>query len=397
MATTTNYGWTTPDDTDLVKDGAAAIRTLGSSIDTTLKAQIDAQIPDSIVDAKGDLISATADNTPARLASSGVNGNVLTVDTSTATGLKWATPAGISWNQRLTQSTDRINTIAYNGTNLYVAAGGSGVLFTSPDGVTWTSRTSGFGAQNIYKVIFANSLWVIVGGNGLISTSTDGITWTARTANMSTNDIWDVAYDNSIFVAVGGGGGTTNTGGITYSTDGITWTRKSQSLTVGTIYYTVVWNGTNWVVGATNSTNNCLSASTPSGTWTAAASGSAQTILQIFWDGTRHYYTTNTGASCEWWYSTSTTLTSSVDLNLSAAPIGTGKPYFYSSGSIYGAGTAIISFTMATGLPTNQTVVGLSPAGSISSTGLRNGSNAIWYGSAGYIVADDLGRLWTSF
>jgi hypothetical protein len=38
MATTTNYGWTTPDDTDLVKDGAAAIRTLGSSVDTTTKA-----------------------------------------------------------------------------------------------------------------------------------------------------------------------------------------------------------------------------------------------------------------------------------------------------------------------------------------------------------------------
>jgi hypothetical protein len=38
MATTTNYGWETPDDTDLVKDGASAIRTLGSSIDTTTKA-----------------------------------------------------------------------------------------------------------------------------------------------------------------------------------------------------------------------------------------------------------------------------------------------------------------------------------------------------------------------
>jgi hypothetical protein len=35
MATTTNYGWETPDDTDLVKDGAAAMRTLGQSIDTT--------------------------------------------------------------------------------------------------------------------------------------------------------------------------------------------------------------------------------------------------------------------------------------------------------------------------------------------------------------------------
>jgi hypothetical protein len=36
MATTTNFGWETPDDTDFVKDGAAAIRTLGSSIDTSL-------------------------------------------------------------------------------------------------------------------------------------------------------------------------------------------------------------------------------------------------------------------------------------------------------------------------------------------------------------------------
>lgn len=35
MATTTNFNWETPDDTDLVKDGAASIRTLGSSIDTS--------------------------------------------------------------------------------------------------------------------------------------------------------------------------------------------------------------------------------------------------------------------------------------------------------------------------------------------------------------------------
>lgn len=36
MATTTNYAWETPDDSDLVKDGAAAIRTLGSEIDSTV-------------------------------------------------------------------------------------------------------------------------------------------------------------------------------------------------------------------------------------------------------------------------------------------------------------------------------------------------------------------------
>ena len=36
MANTTNYNWSTPDNTGLVKDGAANIRTLGSSVDTTL-------------------------------------------------------------------------------------------------------------------------------------------------------------------------------------------------------------------------------------------------------------------------------------------------------------------------------------------------------------------------
>jgi hypothetical protein len=36
MATTTNNGWATPDDTSLVKDGASAIRTLGSAIDTSV-------------------------------------------------------------------------------------------------------------------------------------------------------------------------------------------------------------------------------------------------------------------------------------------------------------------------------------------------------------------------
>jgi hypothetical protein len=78
MATTTNYGWTTPDNTALVKDGASAIRTLGSSIDTTLKAQIDAQIPDTLLTTTGDVIYASAANTPARLGI-GTTGQVLQV------------------------------------------------------------------------------------------------------------------------------------------------------------------------------------------------------------------------------------------------------------------------------------------------------------------------------
>jgi hypothetical protein len=95
MATTTNYGWTTPDDTALVKDGASAIRTLGTSIDTTTYNNSLLPIAKTIVDAKGDIIAATAADTPARLAV-GANDTVLTADSTQATGIKWATPSTAS-------------------------------------------------------------------------------------------------------------------------------------------------------------------------------------------------------------------------------------------------------------------------------------------------------------
>jgi hypothetical protein len=84
MANTTNYNWETPDDTDLVKDGAAAIRTLGSSIDTTTK-NLNPQTTTGALAYR----SATANvNTALPI---GSTGQVLTV----AAGVpSWATPTG---------------------------------------------------------------------------------------------------------------------------------------------------------------------------------------------------------------------------------------------------------------------------------------------------------------
>ena len=56
---------------------------------TTGVATADGAIPKSLVTAKGDVVTATASATPARLAV-GTNGQVLTVDSTTGTGLKWA-------------------------------------------------------------------------------------------------------------------------------------------------------------------------------------------------------------------------------------------------------------------------------------------------------------------
>jgi hypothetical protein len=36
MATSPNFGWPEPDDSDFVKDGALAIRDLGNAIDSTV-------------------------------------------------------------------------------------------------------------------------------------------------------------------------------------------------------------------------------------------------------------------------------------------------------------------------------------------------------------------------
>lgn len=118
MSTTTpNFNFPVPQSTDLVKDGATAIAALGTAIDTDfvdLKggttgqvlskasntdldfswvAQDDSNaIQNTIVDAKGDLIAASAADTPARLAV-GANGEMLVADSTAATGLDWKTAA----------------------------------------------------------------------------------------------------------------------------------------------------------------------------------------------------------------------------------------------------------------------------------------------------------------
>jgi hypothetical protein len=113
MATTTpNFGWAVPTSTDLVKDGAVAIETLGDAIDASLldlkggtTNQVLAKNSNTDMDFKwvsdatgmtnpmtttGDTIYSSSGSTPARLGI-GSTGQVLTVAGGVPT---WATPAG---------------------------------------------------------------------------------------------------------------------------------------------------------------------------------------------------------------------------------------------------------------------------------------------------------------
>jgi hypothetical protein len=134
MATSPLFGWEEPDDVDLVKDGAAAIRTLGNAIDTSMgdllggtTGQVlsknsntnmdftwvtsdDANaIQNAIVDAKGDLITATAADTPARLAV-GANNLFLQAASGESTGLKWG-GTWAAWTPVVTQ----VGTVTQSG------------------------------------------------------------------------------------------------------------------------------------------------------------------------------------------------------------------------------------------------------------------------------------------
>jgi hypothetical protein len=145
MATTTNYGWTTPDDTDLVKDGASAIRSLGTSVDTTTK-----NLNPSTTLGDIEYRSSTA-NTNTRLGI-GSTGNVLTVSGGVPV---WSAPAGGGKVLQVLQATysteTAIATTTYTDTGLSLSitpsSATSKVLVFVNQQCYFTGTTRGISAQ----------------------------------------------------------------------------------------------------------------------------------------------------------------------------------------------------------------------------------------------------------
>ncbi len=211
MATTTNYGWETPDDTDLVKDGAAAIRTLGSSVDTTTKNLN----PETTL---GDLAyrSATS-NVNTRLAI-GSAGQVLTV----ASGVpSWATPSG---------DIDGITT----GTDSGLSGGATSGTVTLRLKLEFDAETG-----TTYTLVAANLNQLVTLNNA------SGITLTVPPSVFSAGDVINIAQIGAGQVTLSQGAGVTiNSTGATatapklrtrYSAASIICTASNTFLVVGDI------------------------------------------------------------------------------------------------------------------------------------------------------------------
>jgi hypothetical protein len=162
---TTPFGWQMPTATDLVTDLPADFEVFGQAVATSMadllggtSGQVLAKnsntdmdfvwvtsddanaIQNAIVDAKGDLIAASAADTPARLAV-GNNGETLMADSSTATGLR------------------------YQGS---IAAGRNFVINGGMD--VWQRGTSGFGTST---GTYTADRWVLGSSSTTVTQDTD--------------------------------------------------------------------------------------------------------------------------------------------------------------------------------------------------------------------------------
>ena len=182
---TTPFSWQMPTASDLVTDLPADFETFGQAVATSLAdllggttgqvlskasntdmdftwvAQDDSNaIQNTIVDAKGDLIAATAADTPARLAV-GTNGQVLTADSTAATGLAWAAPS------TGTSTLAQVATGSFSGTSVTISSLSSyDTIILAMTGVTW-----GTGASNIrVRINSLTSSSYLKNGFGVTST-----------------------------------------------------------------------------------------------------------------------------------------------------------------------------------------------------------------------------------
>ena len=268
MANPTNpFNWQMPTSTDLVTDLPADFETFGQAVATSMADLLggttgqvlskasntnmdftwvttdDANaIQNTIVDAKGDLIAASANDTPARLAV-GNNGETLVADSSTSTGLRYTAnfAAGknkiingdFSINQRSFTSTTTDNSYGFD--RWQAAFSGATATYSSQAFTPGAAPVAGYEGSNFAR------LAVTVGNDNcrLQQKIEDVRTFAGQTVTLSfwakgTNPTTAGNLTASLVQAFGSGGSSPVTLSQTFVLTA-NWTRYSLTFAVGSL------------------------------------------------------------------------------------------------------------------------------------------------------------------
>ena len=133
-------------------------------------ATANAAIPKSLVTTKGDIVTATAGSTPARLGV-GSNNQVLMVDSTTATGLKWGSAGDVTLtgvqtltNKTLTtpKETITVSATAATGTINFDAETQGVLYYTSAASGNWTLNVRGSGSSTLNSIMAIGEAMTVV-------------------------------------------------------------------------------------------------------------------------------------------------------------------------------------------------------------------------------------------
>ncbi len=156
-------------------------------------------IQNAIVDAKGDLIAATAADTPARLAV-GTNGQVLTADSTAATGLKWASAGASGKVLQVVQATTTTSTTSTSTTwadtglsaSITPSSASSKILVITAQSFRITTSGTftygGFRLQRDSTNIF---------GSAQANSPTNSVLYTSNSSGVEFNNVWNFSYLDS--------------------------------------------------------------------------------------------------------------------------------------------------------------------------------------------------------